>query len=315
MRLLSAFLPLRLKGGSPNSHRAIGNAMRRWLARLRASSALIATAARDGAWYDAQGFAARGGAAAIATTEGASAKTGAAVAARAASVEAHRAYSARVGVWVDRFTRLLLGSLYPGSPFERSMLALKLYDIHIATWAPDGAVAAAAITGSADNKTASAARGGELLSLTSNGVPKGLLAAPALDPFGEEAASRLLQLLLQDLDPVHMLMQPLCMRHDSCPYIRPRPCAYTVRSGRKATAHALHTHLHTGAHRGLRATPPLPSRRTAGFRHRPLRGAARALGAAAPRLAARVRERRGCLCAAAGLAAVRRRSCPRATTA
>ena len=50
MRLLSAFLPLRLKGGSPNSHRAIGNAMRRWLARLRASSALIATAARDGAW-------------------------------------------------------------------------------------------------------------------------------------------------------------------------------------------------------------------------------------------------------------------------
>ena len=248
MRLLSAFLPLRLKGGSPNSHRAIGNAMRRWLSRLRASSALIATAARDGAWYDAQGFAARGGAAAIATTEGASAKTGAAVAARAASVEAHRAYSARVGAWVDRFTRLLLGSLYPGSPFERSMLALQLYDIHLATWAPDSAVAAAAITGSADNKTAGAAGGGEILSLTSNGVPKGLLAAPALDPFGEEAASRLLQLLLQDLDPVHMLMQPLCpcgmvavrtYAHVSC------PCAYTGRSGRKATAHALHTHVHT----------------------------------------------------------------------
>ena len=135
MRLLSTFLPLRLKGGSPNSHRAIGNAVRRWLARLRTSSALVASAARDSAWYDAQGFAERGGAAAIATAEGAGATAGAAVAARAASVERHRAYAARVGVWVDGFARLLLGALYPGTPFERSTLAMKLYDIHLAAWA------------------------------------------------------------------------------------------------------------------------------------------------------------------------------------
>ena len=57
------------------------------------------------------------------------------MAARAASVEAHRAYAARVGVWVDGFARLLLGALYPGTPFERSMLAMKLYDIHLAAWA------------------------------------------------------------------------------------------------------------------------------------------------------------------------------------
>lgn len=45
-----------------------------------------------------------------------------------------------VAAWTRWFTRLLLGSLYPGAPFERKFLAMLLLEALLSTWnTPDKA--------------------------------------------------------------------------------------------------------------------------------------------------------------------------------
>ncbi len=45
-----------------------------------------------------------------------------------------------VAAWTQWFTRLLLGSLYPGAPFERKFLAMLLLEALLSTWnSPDKA--------------------------------------------------------------------------------------------------------------------------------------------------------------------------------
>ncbi len=45
-----------------------------------------------------------------------------------------------VAAWTQWFTRLLLGSLYPGAPFERKFMAMLLLETLVTTWnSPDKA--------------------------------------------------------------------------------------------------------------------------------------------------------------------------------
>ena len=45
-----------------------------------------------------------------------------------------------MAAWTRWFTRLLLGSLYPGAPFERKFMAMLLLETLLATWnTPDKA--------------------------------------------------------------------------------------------------------------------------------------------------------------------------------
>ena len=45
-----------------------------------------------------------------------------------------------MAAWTQWFTRLLLGSLYPGAPFERKFMAMLLLETLLTTWnTPDKA--------------------------------------------------------------------------------------------------------------------------------------------------------------------------------
>ena len=165
MELLRAFLPLRLKGATPNSRKHIVDAMRRWLTRLRASSFRSANLQRELQQLDA----------AAATPSAARPEWMAAA--------AKREYATACRSWLDWYASLLVGSLYPGAPYERAMLALELYASLLEVWEPANASAAVNPADASEDPRASPA-----YPLT-------------YDPRGA-AVARLLRLLMADFDAI-----------------------------------------------------------------------------------------------------------------
>ena len=167
MELLRAFLPLRLKGATPNSRKHIVDAMRRWLTRLRASSFRSANLQRELQQLDA----------AAATPSAARPEWMAAAAAK-------REYAAACRSWLDWYASLLVGSLYPGAPYERAMLALELYASLLEVWEPADASAAINPADASED-------------------PRASLAYPlTYDLRGGAVAARLLRLLMADFDAI-----------------------------------------------------------------------------------------------------------------
>ena len=53
---------------------------------------------------------------------------------RLRAAASRRDYAAAVGGWLRWFVRTLIGSIYPGAPCERSLLALELYSVFVDGW-------------------------------------------------------------------------------------------------------------------------------------------------------------------------------------